>query len=147
MEEQHCVHCASPRIVGARRTSFTVASRCVNCGRPFTRPLSAVLVDPATARREQLLSLLRGEGIRVVPVNQVANIETWPVADVLVTYVAHSMQWWMEARSVHVILLADTDDERALARSNGATLVVASGDTAALLSLLRTIAGAIAAPG
>lgn len=93
------------------------------------------------------MSLLRAEGIRVVPVNRVANVEMWPVADVLVTYVAHSMHWWVEARSAHVILLADTDDEQAAARDTGATLVVASGDTVALLSLLRTIAGAIAAPG
>jgi hypothetical protein len=113
----------------------------------FARPLSAVLVDPATARREQLMSVLRAEGIRVVPMNRVANMQTWPVADVLVTYVAHSMHWWIEVRSAHVILLADTDEERVLARCSGAALVVASGDTAALLSLLRTLAEATAAPG
>jgi hypothetical protein len=113
----------------------------------FTRPLSAILVDPATPRREQLMSLLRAEAIRVVPVNRVANLEMWPVADVLVTYVAHSMLWWHEVRSAHVILLADTDDERAIARRSGAALVVTSGDTAALLSLLRTLAEATAAPG
>jgi hypothetical protein len=90
------------------------------------------------------MSLLRAEGIRVVPVNRVANLEMWPVTDVVVTYVAHSMQW--EATAAHVILLADTDEERSLAQRSGAGSVVTSGDTAALLSLLRTIAAATAAP-
>jgi|RhiMetdeSRZDD1v2_1073273.scaffolds.fasta_scaffold405846_2 hypothetical protein len=110
------------------------------------RPLSAVLVDPATARREQLMALMRAEGIRVVPVNRVANLEMWPVADVLVTYVAHSTHWWITG-AAHVILLADTDEERSTAQRSGAVSVVSSGDTAALLSLLRTIAAATTAPG
>jgi hypothetical protein len=113
----------------------------------FSRPLSAVLVDPATARREQLMSLLRAEGIRVVPVNRVANLEMWPVADVLLTYVADSTHWWIKPRAAHVILLADTDEERSVAQRSGAGSVVASGDTAALLSRLRTIAAASTAPG
>ena len=93
------------------------------------------------------MAMLRAEGIRVVPVNRVANLEMWPVADVLVTYVAHSTHWWIDARAAHVILLAETDEDRSVAQRSGAASVVASGDTAALLSLLRTIAAATAAPG
>lgn len=93
------------------------------------------------------MALLRAEGIRVVPVNRVANLETWPVADVLVTYVAHSTAWWINARAAHVILLAETDEDRSVAQRSGTASVVASADTAALLSLLRTIAAATAAPG
>lgn len=93
------------------------------------------------------MSVLRAEGIRVVPVNRVANLEMWPVADVLVSYVAHSMRGWIDARGAHVVLLADTDEERSLAQRSGATSVLTSGDTAALLSLLRTIAEATATRG
>jgi hypothetical protein len=46
-----------------------------------------------------------------------------------------------------VIVLADTDEERFLAKRNGATAVVASSNPAALLSILRTVAEASAAPG
>jgi len=106
-----------------------------------------VLVDAESARREQLVSLLRAEGIRVVPVRRVANLERWPVGDVLVTHVAHSTRWWVEVGATHVIVLADTDEERFLARRNGATAVVASSNPAALLSILRTVAEASAAPG
>jgi len=92
------------------------------------------------------MALLRAEGIRVVPVNRVANLERWPIADVLVTYAADSTHWWIDVGAAHVILLVDTDEERSVAQRSGAASVVASGDTAALLSLLRTIAAATA-PG
>jgi len=93
------------------------------------------------------MASLRAEGIRVVPVNRVANLEMWPVTDVLVAYAAHSMHWLIDARAAHVILLAETDEDRSVAERSGAASVVASGDTAALLSLLRTIAAATPAPG
>jgi hypothetical protein len=101
-----------------------------------------VLVDPATERRERLVSLLRAEGIRVVPVSRVVSLERWPVGDVLVTHVAHSIRSWIDLGASHVIVLADTDEERSLAQSNGASAVVASHDTAALLSILRSVAEA-----
>jgi hypothetical protein len=103
-------------------------------------------VDPATARREELVSLLRAEGIRVVPVSRVASLEMWPIGDVLVTYVARSLHWWIDVGAAHVIVLADTDEERSLAQRNGASAVVASNDTAALLSILRSVAEASKAP-
>src|SRR5258706_2890253 len=147
MEDQHCSHCASPRIFRARRTAFTVVSKCLHCGRSFTHPMSVVLVDPATERREQLVSLLRAEGIRVVPVSRVASLERWPVGDVLVTYLAHTTHWWIHVGAAHVIVPADTDQERSLAQRSGASGVVASGNTAALLSILRSVAESSAAPG
>jgi hypothetical protein len=100
-----------------------------------------------SARREQLMFLLRAEGIRVVPVNRVANLETWPIADVLLTYVTHSTAWWIDVGAAHVVLLVDTDEERSHAERSGASSVVASGDTAALLSLLRNIAETTAPSG
>lgn len=147
MEDQHCSHCASPRILRAPRTAFTIVSRCAHCGRSFAHPLSVVLLDPTTARREELVSLLRAEGIRVVPLSRVVSLERWPVGDALVTHVAHSIQSWIDVRATHVIVLADTDEERFLAQRNGASAVVASHDTAAILSILRSVAQASAASG
>ena len=146
MEQQHCAHCASPRIVRARRTAFTVVSRCLHCGRSFAHPLSVVLVDGEDGRREKLMSLLRAEGIRVVPVSRVANLERGPGGDVLVTDMAHSTRWWIDVGATHVIALADTDEERDLAQRSGAA-VVARGKPAALLAILRTIATGDAPPG
>jgi hypothetical protein len=106
-----------------------------------------VLVDAEDARREKLMSLLRAEGIRVVPVSRVANVERWPVGDVLVTDMAHATGWWIDVGATHVIVLADTDEERDLAQRSGASAVVTRGNPAALLSILRTIAEADAPPG
>jgi hypothetical protein len=147
MKEPHCPHCASPRIVRARRTAFSVVARCPLCGSSFTHPLSVVLVDADAARREKLTSLLRAEGIRVVHVSRVSKLEKWPVGKVLVTHAPSSMQWWLDVGATHVIVLADTDEERLLAQRSGASAVVASGNGAALLSILRQVAGAAAAGG
>jgi hypothetical protein len=142
MEEQHCAYCASPRIVRARRTAFTVVSRCLRCGRMFAHPMSVVLVDRDHTRREHLVSLLRAEGIPVVPVSRVADLERWPVGKVLVTDVAHATRWWIAVGATHVIVLADTDEERSIAQHTGASAMVTSGDPAALLSLLHAVADA-----
>ena len=82
--------------------------------------------------------MLRAEGIRVIPASRVANLERWPVGEVLVTDVAHSTRWWIDVGATHVIVLADTDEERLLAQRTGASATVPSGDPAALLSILRT---------
>ena len=137
MEEQHCAYCASPRM-RRTNTAFTVVTRCLHCGRVFTQPLSVVLVDGDHARRKGLVSLLRAEGIRVVPASRVANLERWPVGEVLVTDVAHSTRWWIDVGATHVIVLADTDEERLLAQRTGASATVPSGNPTALLSILRT---------
>jgi hypothetical protein len=146
--QQHCPHCASPRIVRTRRTAFTVVSRCLHCRRLFTHPLlSVVLVDADDARRKQLVLSLRAERIPVVPVSRVADLERWPVGEVLVTDVAHSTRWWLDVGATHMIVLADTDEERRLAQCSGASAMVASRNTASLLSMLRTVAKGDAPPG
>ena len=63
------------------------------------------------------------------------------------TYFAHSTRWWNDVGAAHVIVLADTDEERFIARSTGASTVVESRNTAALLSMLRSVAEASAASG
>lgn len=139
MEEQPCTHCTSPRIRRARRTAFTVVSRCPHCSRLFAHPLSVVLVDADDMRREQMASSLRAEGIRVVPASRIANLERWPVGEVVVTHVAHATRSWFGVGATHVIVLADTDEERSLAQRSGASAVVASQNPAALLSILRIL--------
>jgi hypothetical protein len=140
LEERPCAHCISPRIAQARRTAFTVVSRCRQCGRLFTHPLSVVLVDPQTARREQMVSSLRAERIRVIAASRIANLERWPVVQVVVTHDAHATRSWFNVGATHVIVLADTDEEQTLARRSGASAVVASRNCAALLSILRSVA-------
>ena len=140
MEEQPCAHCTSRRLVQARRGAVAVVSRCPHCRRLFAHPLSVVVLDAEDARREQTVSSLRANGIRVVAATRIANLERWPVGEVLVTDAAHATRWWSDVGATHVIVLADTDEERALAERSGASAVLASGNSAALLSILRSVA-------
>jgi hypothetical protein len=141
MEEHLCAHCASSQIVRTRQATFTVVSHCLHCQRRITRPLvSVVLVDAADARREQLVSLLRAEGIPVVPVSRVASLERWPVGEVVVTDIAHSTRWWSEVGATHVIVLVDSDAERQVAEGAGVFATATSRDPRTVLALLRTIA-------
>ena len=140
MEEQTCPHCTSPRLVQARRSAVAVVSRCPHCRRLFTHPLSVVVLDADDARREQTVSSLRAHGIRVVAAARIANLERWPVGEVLVTDAAHATRLWSDVGATHVIVLADTDEERSLAERSGAWAVLASGNSAALLSILRSVA-------
>ena len=140
MEEQPCPHCTLPRLVQARRGAVAVVSRCPHCRRLFAHPLSVVVLDAEDARREQTVSSLRADGIRVVAASRIANLERWPVGEVLVTDAAHATRWWSEVGATHVIVLADTDEERSLAERSGASAVLASGNSAALLAILRSVA-------
>jgi len=99
-----------------------------------------VVLDAEDARREQTVSSLRADGIRVVAATRIAHLERWPVGEVLVTDAAHATRWWSEVGATHVIVLADTDEERSLAERSGAWAVLASGNSAALLSILRSVA-------
>src|SRR4029450_7969406 len=81
------------------------------------------------------------KGIPVAPASSVAELEGWPVGKVVVTHAASSTPLWFEMGAAHVVVLADSDEERALA--SGMTherATVAKGDPAALLASLRTIA-------
>ena len=101
-----------------------------------------VLLDAEGAGRELLLSVLRAEGIRVVPASRIANLERWPVGDIVVTDLAHSTRWWIDVGATHVIVLADTDEERYIAQRSGASATVARHNPTALLSILRAVAEA-----
>jgi hypothetical protein len=137
MKEQHCPNCASPGIRRARDIGFTVVSRCLHCGELFADALSVVLVDGEHARRARLVSLLRANDIRVIPASRVADLERWPIGEVLVTDATHATRWWIDVGATHVIVLADTDEERSLAQRTGASAMVGSRNPVALLSILR----------
>ena len=145
--EHRCPQCASSQMNPARDGAFVLDWQCARCGHLFATPrLSVVFIDDNDTRREKLIQCLEREGIPVVSASSVAELEGWPVGKVLVTHAASSSPLWFDMGAAHVVVLADSDEERALAaelRHERAT--VASGDPAALLASLRTIAKSNAA--
>jgi hypothetical protein len=76
----------------------------------------------------------------------VAELEGWPVGKVLVTHAASATPLWFDMGAAHVVVLADSDEERALAaKFSHEHATVANGDPAALLASLRIIAKSSAA--
>jgi len=140
--EHRCLQCASLQMTRVRERDFVLESRCARCGHVSADPrLSVVFLDDNDGRRQKLVECLEREGIPVVSAGSVAELEGWPVGKVLVTPAASATPLWFDMGAAHVVVLADSDEERALAsgfRHERAT--VANGDPAALLAKLRTIA-------
>jgi hypothetical protein len=106
----------------------------------FVSPLvTVVLIDTDETRRVKLTSCLAGEDIPVRAATWLADLETWPVGEVLVTNVRSLSRLEMGAQ--HVIVLADSDEERVAvnAMTDGPATVI-TGEPASLLATLRTIA-------
>jgi CheY-like chemotaxis protein len=126
---------------------FVLEWRCARCGHLFADPqLSVVFIDDNAGRRQMLVQCLEREGIPVVSAGSVAELEGWPVGKVLVTHAASVTPLWFDMGAAHVVVLADSDEERALAAGiQHERTTVASGDPAELLARLRAIAKASAA--
>jgi CheY-like chemotaxis protein len=139
--EHRCPQCASSQTTRVRDGDFVLESRCARCGHLFADArLSVVFIDDNDGRRQNLVQCLEREGIPVVSAGSVAELEGWPVGKVLVTAAASVTPLWFDMGAAHIVVLADSDEERALAsafRHERAT--VANGDPAALLASLRTI--------
>jgi ribosomal protein L37AE/L43A len=145
--EHRCPQCAGLQLTRVRDGAFALEWRCDRCGNEFINPLlSVVFIDGNERRRDELVSCLKREGIPVVAVSSVAELEGWPVGKVLVTS-AHSVtSLWFDVGATHVIVLADSDEERALAAEiNHDRATVADGKPASLLASLRKVPRILAA--
>ena len=145
--EQRCPQCASLQMTRVRDGAFALEWRCARCGYLFADPLlSVVFIDGNDSRRQTLVKCLEREGIPVVAAGTVAELEGWPVGKVLVTQAALVTPLWFDVGAAHVVVLADSDEERALAAEiHHERATVANGDPAALLASLRSIAKSTAA--
>ena len=70
-----------------------------------------LLVEADFERRIQLSKALREEGMPVLAVSGIAEVERWPAGDVVVTDSRRFTPLWKEIGAAHVVVLADTDEE------------------------------------
>jgi len=140
--QHRCPQCACLQLTRVRDGAFVLEWRCASCGHLFADPrLSVVFIDDNDGRRQRLVQCLEHEGIPVVSAGSVAELEGWPVGKVVVTHAAAVTPLWFEVGAAHVVVLADSDEERALASGTGLErAAVAKSDPAALLASLSTIA-------
>jgi len=115
--EHRCPQCASLQMTRVRDGAFVFEWRCTGCGHLFADPrLSVVFVDDNDNRRQKLVQCLEREGIPVVSAGSVAELEGWPIGKVLVTHARAVTPLWFDMGAAHVVVLADSDEERALER-------------------------------
>jgi len=137
-----CPQCRSVQLTRVRDHAFASEWRCVRCARVFVSPsVSVVLIDTDETRRVKLASCLAREDIPVRAATCLADLETWPVGEVLVTNVRSLSRF--ETGAQYVLVLADSDEERAAAAAitHGPATVI-TGEPASLLAMLHTIAKA-----
>lgn len=142
--DHRCPQCASSLLTRVRDGAFALEWKCERCGHVFADPvLSVVFIDDNDGRRSELVKCLEREGIPVVSASCVAELEGWPVGKVLVAQAASVTPLWFDIGAAHVVVLADSEEERALAAGiQHERASIANGDPAELLARLRTIAKA-----
>jgi CheY-like chemotaxis protein len=75
------------------------------------RRAAVLLVEGDYERRSLLSHALRAEGMPVLAVAGIAEVERWPAGDVVVTESRRFTPLWKETGAAHVVVLADTDEE------------------------------------
>jgi hypothetical protein len=97
-----------------------------------------LLLESDRERRSALVNMLYSRGISAVAVGSIAEIERWPVGDVVVTEAAYFSSWWSHIGATHVIVLAESSAIGADACSRGAAAWLSRRcPPAALLAVLE----------
>jgi CheY-like chemotaxis protein len=90
----------------------------------FMRRVAVLLVEGDDERRSHLSRALRAEGMPVTAVSGIAEVERWPAGDVVVTESRRFTTLWKETGAMHVVVLADTDEDGIDACIRGASVWV-----------------------
>jgi hypothetical protein len=99
------------------------------------RPRAVVIASDAALRRA-LEGVCQSAGLSVRAVERVAELERWPLGDIVVTDVEHLSPWWTRVGAAHVIAAADSAEEGMQALDGGATAWILRSCAPALMQAL-----------
>jgi len=68
------------------------------------RSVPILLLDLNVRRREQVAHILRERGFEISVKNYIAEIERWPVGQIVVVDAARFTPWWIEVGAVRVVI-------------------------------------------
>ena len=68
------------------------------------RPIPILLLDMDVRRREQTARMLRECGFEISVKSHIAEIERWPVGQIVVVDAARFTPWWVEVGAVRVVI-------------------------------------------
>jgi hypothetical protein len=67
-----------------------------------------LLIDLDPHRREQLAQVLRERGFTFSVMSHIAEIERWPVGQIVVVDAARFTPWWVEVGAARIVVLSGT---------------------------------------
>ena len=70
-----------------------------------------LLLDCDSLRREQLATVLRERGFILSVKSHIAEIERWPVGQIVVVDAERFTPWWGDVGAARVVVLSGTTDE------------------------------------
>ena len=70
-----------------------------------------LLLDLDIRRRTRFASVLRGRGFKISAMSYIAEIERWPLGEIVVVDAARFTPWWIEVGAVRVVVLSGTGAE------------------------------------
>src|ERR1044071_6027438 len=96
-----------------------------------------LLLEPDNQRRQDMATALRAWGLPVTAVGRIAEIERWPIGEVVIVDAAWFTPWWLTIGANHVIVQVDTAEEGMALCSSGASAWVSRHcEPAAVVSAL-----------
>jgi hypothetical protein len=106
---------------------------------PATQPqVLLVAADPHC--RDRLEAVLRGGGFEVAAVQHIAEIERWPIGEIVVVDACQFTPWWAVVGAAHIVVLSDTTDGAEQIRSGvPSTWIPRQAGPEALVSVLRSL--------
>jgi hypothetical protein len=75
------------------------------------RRVGVLLIERNHEHRTELTRALQAEGMPVLAVSGIAEVERWPAGDVVVTDADCFTPLWKETGAIHVVVLADTREQ------------------------------------
>lgn len=106
------------------------------------------MIESDSDLRERVAEGLRRSGVPVVAAARIAEVERWPVGEVVLTDLAHFTPFWKTVGATHVIVMVETNTEGMEACRGGASgwLLRSSSIDILLISLRATLAAEVSKP-
>ena len=82
---------------------------------------SVLVVVSDTAHRRAIVQECLAAGASVVGVGRIADVEHWPIGQIVIVDAAHLTPLWLSVGAREVVILASSVEEGSAARYNGAT--------------------------
>jgi hypothetical protein len=109
--------------------------------------LQVLLISADPQSRSEFAAALRARGFEVSAVRHIAEIQRWPVGEIVVVDSRQFTPWWAVVGAAHVVVLSDTSDQTEKISSGvPSTWIRRESGPDALIAALRSLPPATGRP-